>query len=51
MKPQQVAEYLEYYNQWRRGAEIPQPDTTELGIFIDEAVKMLKEYEKIRNAK
>ena len=51
MNSQQIADYLEYYNRWRRGAEIPQPDPTELGIFIDEAVKMLKEYEKIRNTK
>jgi len=51
MKPQQVADYLEYYNRWRRGEEIPQPDPTELGKVIDEAVKILKEYEKIRNTK
>lgn len=43
MKPKQVAEYLEYLNKWRRGAEIPQPAPIEIGIFIDEAVKILKE--------
>jgi len=31
MNPNQVAEYLEYYNRWRRGETIQQPHPTELG--------------------
>lgn len=43
MNPQQVADYLEYFNRYRRGEEIPLPDMTELGKVIEEAVRMLKE--------
>lgn len=39
-----LANELELYNKWRRGAEdIEQPNPTELGILIDEVVKELME--------
>jgi hypothetical protein len=38
-----LANDLERYNKWRRGAEdIEQPNPTELGILIDEVVKELR---------
>jgi hypothetical protein len=42
--PQQTAEYLRRYNQWRRGDEsIEQPDPTEIGIAIDDAIKCIEQ--------
>ena len=38
-----LANNLEHYNLWRRGAEdIEQPNPTEIGMWIDEAVKELR---------
>lgn len=38
-----LANELERYNQWRRGAEdIEQPNPTKLGILIDEVVEELR---------
>jgi len=33
---------LRQYNQWRRGADIEQPNHTQLGIDIDDAIKILE---------
>lgn len=39
----ELANELERYNLWRRGAEdIEQPNPTDLGILIDEVVKELR---------
>lgn len=40
---------LENYNQWRRGADIPQPNPKLIGIAIDKAIKELKPLAIIRN--
>lgn len=40
---------LEYYNKWRRGKDIEQPNPTKLGLTIDNAIKLLREYEQIKN--
>lgn len=38
-----LANELERYNKWRRGAEdIEQPNPTELGTLIDEVIKELR---------
>jgi len=43
MKRDEIIHGLKTYNKWRRGCEkTPQPDPTELGILIDEAIKQLK---------
>jgi hypothetical protein len=43
MTKQEIIEGLKTYNKWRRGDEtIPQPNPTELGILIDQAIKELK---------
>lgn len=39
----EVIEYLQVYQDWRRGADTEQPDPTTLGYVIDEAIKILKE--------
>jgi len=33
---------LEYYNEWRRGADTKMPNPTKVGKTIDEAIKLLK---------
>lgn len=40
---------LENYNQWRRGAEIPQPNPKEIVEAIDIAIRELKPIEIMRN--
>ena len=40
---------LEYYNEWRRGAETPQPNPKELGKLIDFVIKELKKIERSKN--
>jgi hypothetical protein len=43
VKRTKLANKLELYNKWRRGAEdIEQPNPTEIGNWIDEAVKELR---------
>ena len=42
MELQQAIELLENYNKWRRGAEIPQPNPTEIGV----AISVVLEYTK-----
>jgi hypothetical protein len=41
---QQTIKTLRRFNQWRRGDEsIEQPDPTEIGIAIDDAIKCIKQ--------
>lgn len=40
---------LDYYNKWRRGADTEMPNPTKLGLTIDRAIKLLKEYEQRNN--
>jgi hypothetical protein len=49
MTKTEVIDYLIYYNKWRRDndMEYEQPNPTELGKVIDQAVKMLAEYDWI----
>ena len=42
MKNEIAAQTLTRYNEWRRGAEIEQPDPTEIGLAIDAAIRALK---------
>lgn len=41
MKRKKVIRYLINYQHWRRGADIPQPDPTELGKALDAAIAIL----------
>jgi hypothetical protein len=38
-----LVEYLKAYQEWRRGADTEQPDPTELGERLDEAIRMCQE--------
>lgn len=42
MKIEKAIKTLTTYNKWRRGAEIPQPNPTEIGLAIDKILKELK---------
>jgi len=39
---------LEYYNEWRRGAEIEMPQPKIIGEAIESAIKLLKEKENAK---
>ena len=41
-------EFLRDYNRWRRGAEIPQPNPTEIGVAIN---TLIEEYIKLSDEK
>jgi hypothetical protein len=42
MTTPETIKFLENYNRWRRGADIPQPDPKELGKAIDHAIMVMK---------
>ena len=42
MKIEKAIKILTTYNKWRRGADIPQPHPTEIGLAIDKILKELK---------
>lgn len=42
MELQQAIELLENYNKWRRGAEIPQPNPTKIGVAISVVLEKVK---------
>jgi hypothetical protein len=49
--PQQTIEFLQRYNQWRRGDEsIEQPDPKEIGIAIDDAIKCIEQLDILAEA-
>lgn len=43
--PTEVANFLQQFNDWRRGAESPQPDPIAVGLAIDAAIEMLNRLE------
>ena len=45
MTPTETAAKLRQFNDWRRGADIPQPDPREIGEAIDAAVEMIERLE------
>lgn len=38
----EALDILENLNKWRRGAEIPQPDPTKVGLAIDFVINFVK---------
>jgi hypothetical protein len=49
--PQQTIETLRRFNQWRRGDEsIEQPDPTEIGVAIDDAIKCIEQLDMLVEA-
>ena len=45
MTPTETAAKLRQFNDWRRGADIPQPDPREISEAIDAAVEMIERLE------
>lgn len=45
----EVAEYMERCNEWRRGADIEMPNPVALGLVIDRAVQLLRGIEGENN--
>lgn len=45
--PTEVANFLQQFNDWRRGAESPQPDPIAIGLAIDAAIEMLNRLETV----
>ena len=39
MTMEEAIKILEVYNRWRRGAEIPQPNATKVGMAIDRIIQ------------
>ena len=46
MELQQAIELLKNYNKWRRGAEISQPNPTEIGVAISVVLESMEPSEK-----
>ena len=42
MKVKEIIKYLNNYQKWRRGADLPMPNPKELGIAIDGAIRELR---------
>jgi hypothetical protein len=48
---QKTIEFLQRFNQWRRGDEsIEQPDPTEIGVAIDDAIKCIGQLDTMADA-
>lgn len=48
MKTKEIIDILTRYNEWRRGADIEQPNPEEIGRAIDYAIKRMKELEGMK---
>ena len=42
MTLQEALKHLEYYQKWRKGADIKQPDPKKIGESLDIAINILK---------
>jgi hypothetical protein len=42
MTTKEALELLKVHNEWRRGAEIPMPHPTEIGVAIDKAIEVME---------
>ena len=48
MKIKDIVNYLIYYQKWRRGANIEQPNRTEIGEAIDGAIRELRNFQRLK---
>ena len=48
MKVKEIIKYLDNYQKWRRGADIPMPAPKELGIAIDGAIRELLNFQRLK---
>lgn len=48
MKIKNIINYLIYYQRWRRGANIEQPNPTDIGEAIDGAIRELRNFQRLK---
>ena len=48
MKVKEIINQLHYFQKWRRGADIEQPDPTEIGKAIDGAIRELRNFQRLK---
>lgn len=48
MKIKDIVNYLVHYQKWRRGANIEQPNPTEIGKVIDGAIRELQNFQRLK---
>lgn len=48
MKIKEIIRILHSYQKWRRGANIQQPDPTEIGRAIDGAIRELRNFQRVK---
>lgn len=48
MKIKDIVNYLICYQKWRRGANIEQPNPTEIGKAIDGAIRELRNFQRLK---
>ena len=50
MTPAETTTILRQFNEWRRGADVPQPKPREIGEAIDAAIEMIERMGRIETA-
>ena len=48
MKIKKIINHLHYFQKWRRGANIKQPNPTEIGKAIDGAIRELRSFQRLK---
>ena len=48
MKVKEIIDQLHYLQKWRRGANLKQPDPTEIGKAIDGAIRELRNFQRLK---
>lgn len=48
MKVKEIIDQLHYFQKWRRGADIEQPNPTEIGKAIDGAIRELRNFHRLK---
>ena len=48
MKVKEIIDQLHYFQKWRRGANLKQPDPTEIGKAIDGAIRELRNFQRLK---
>lgn len=48
MKVKEIIDQLHNFQKWRRGADIEQPDPTEIGKAIDGAIREMRNFQRLK---
>ncbi len=48
MKVKEIIDQLYYFQKWRRGANLKQPDHTEISKAIDGAIRELRNFQRLK---